>query len=105
MVIVDRSSSAYFTVSTATPVNVIANQAFSKENTHGAEPCCCFHLERRVGPRQLQPQQFLNRWIIPLENQQDYLSLHTGQKFGIPYDQFLIFATNTSPGPSWTSPS
>ena len=58
-----------------------------------------------LGRQQLQPQQLLNRWIIPLENQQDYLSLHTGQKFGIPYDQFLIFATNTSPGPSWTSPS
>ena len=50
-----------------------------------------------LGRQQLQPQQLLNRWIIPLENQQDYLSLHTGQKFGIPYDQFLIFATNIEP--------
>jgi SpoVK/Ycf46/Vps4 family AAA+-type ATPase len=39
----------------------------------------------------------LNRWIIPLENQKDFLTLHTGQKFSIPFDQFLIFATNIEP--------
>jgi predicted ATPase with chaperone activity len=50
-----------------------------------------------LGRQQMRPQELLNRWIIPLENHQDYLSLHTGQKFSIPFDQFLIFATNLEP--------
>jgi hypothetical protein len=50
-----------------------------------------------LGRQQMKPQELLNRWIIPLENKQDYLTLHTGQKFVIPFDQFLIFATNLEP--------
>ncbi len=50
-----------------------------------------------LGRQQIKPQELLNRWIIPLENHQDFLSLHTGQKFGIPFEQFLIFATNLEP--------
>ncbi|MEW6387670.1 MAG: ATPase [Thermodesulfobacteriota bacterium] len=49
------------------------------------------------GRQQISPQELLNRWIIPLENQQDFLCLHTGQKFAIPFNQFLVFATNLEP--------
>ncbi len=49
------------------------------------------------GRQQVSPQELLNRWIIPLENRQDFLCLHTGQKFAIPFDQFLVFATNLDP--------
>jgi predicted ATPase with chaperone activity len=49
------------------------------------------------GRQQISPQELLNRWIIPLENRQDFLCLHTGQKFTIPFDQFLVFATNLEP--------
>ncbi len=49
------------------------------------------------GRQQISPQELLNRWIIPLENRQDFLCLHTGQKFAIPFDQFLVFATNLDP--------
>jgi predicted ATPase with chaperone activity len=49
------------------------------------------------GRQQVAPQELLNRWIIPLENRQDFLCLHTGQKFTIPFDQFLVFATNLEP--------
>ncbi len=49
------------------------------------------------GRQQVAPQELLNRWIIPLENRQDFLCLHTGQKFAIPFDQFLVFATNLEP--------
>lgn len=49
------------------------------------------------GRQQIAPQELLNRWIIPLENRQDFLCLHTGQKFAIPFDQFLVFATNLEP--------
>jgi len=49
------------------------------------------------GRQQVSPQELLNRWIIPLENRQDFLRLHTGQKFAIPFDQFIVFATNLEP--------
>ena len=49
------------------------------------------------GRQQIPPQELLNRWIIPLENRQDFLRLRTGQKFAIPFDQFIVFATNLEP--------
>jgi hypothetical protein len=49
------------------------------------------------GRQQISPQELLNRWIIPLETRQDYLRLRTGQKFAVPFDQFIIFATNLEP--------
>ncbi len=49
------------------------------------------------GRQRLSPQELLNRWIIPLENRQDFLRLRTGQKFAIPFDQFVVFATNLEP--------
>ena len=49
------------------------------------------------GRQRLSPQELLNRWIIPLENRQDFLRLRTGQKFAIPFDQFIVFATNLEP--------
>jgi predicted ATPase with chaperone activity len=49
------------------------------------------------GRQQVPTQLLLNRWIVPMENRQDFLYLCTGQKFAIPYDQLLIFATNMDP--------
>jgi len=49
------------------------------------------------GRQKIPPESLLNRWIIPLENRKDFLCLHTGQKFAIPFDQFIIFATNLDP--------
>jgi hypothetical protein len=39
-------------------------------------------------------RDLLNRWIIPLENRVDYMTLHTGKKIRVPFEQLLIFATN-----------
>ena len=39
----------------------------------------------------------LNRWIVPLETRQDYLTLRTGQKISIPFSVFVVFATNIKP--------
>jgi hypothetical protein len=50
------------------------------------------------GRQQVPTQLLLNRWIVPMESRQDFLYLCTGQKFAIPYDQLLIFATNMEPG-------
>ncbi len=48
--------------------------------------------------RQLtEPQTLLNRWIVPLDRRVDFLTLHTGMKFEIPFDQLVIFATNIAP--------
>ena len=48
--------------------------------------------------RQLaRPTDLLNRWIVPLEKQVDYLTLHTGQKLEMPFDVLLIFSTNLEP--------
>jgi hypothetical protein len=49
------------------------------------------------GRQRVAPQELLNRWIIPMENRRDFLCLHTGQKFVIPFDQLLIFSTNLEP--------
>lgn len=49
------------------------------------------------GRQLVQPKDLLNRWIIPLEKRIDYLTVHTGKKFEIPFDQFVIFSTNISP--------
>ena len=46
------------------------------------------------GRQRVLPRDLFNRWIIPLENRVDYLTLHTGQKVQIPFEQLLVFATN-----------
>ena len=50
-----------------------------------------------LGRQAVDPSLFLNRWIMPLENGVDYLSLHTGAKFRIPFDVLPVFATNIEP--------
>jgi hypothetical protein len=38
------------------------------------------------GRQRIPPRDLLNRWIVPLESRVDYLTLHTGRKFEIPFD-------------------
>jgi predicted ATPase with chaperone activity len=49
------------------------------------------------GRQRVQPRALLNRWMIPLEQRRDYLALHTGGKFPMPFDCLLVFATNLDP--------
>jgi hypothetical protein len=49
------------------------------------------------GRQRVRPRDLLNRWIVPLEKRMDYLTLHTGHKFPVPFDSLLIFATNLDP--------
>ncbi len=49
------------------------------------------------GRQPIDPQELLNRWIVSLDRGIDFLSLHTGMKFAIPFDQLVIFATNRHP--------
>ena len=49
------------------------------------------------GRQLVSPRDLLNRWIIPMEERRDYLTLHTGQKFPVPFDILTIFGTNIEP--------
>jgi uncharacterized protein YggL (DUF469 family) len=73
----------------------------SSSNTYEAPP----HVKSNNGifilydfGRQLvRPRDLLNRWIVPLENRVDFLTLHTGNKVELPFDQLVIFSTNINP--------
>jgi predicted ATPase with chaperone activity len=48
--------------------------------------------------RQLaSPESILNRWIVPLQSRVDFLKLHTGKSFELPFDELIIFSTNMKP--------
>jgi predicted ATPase with chaperone activity len=49
------------------------------------------------GRQQVAPRDLLNRWIVPLESRVDYLTLQSGQKFELPFNVLVIFATNIKP--------
>ena len=49
------------------------------------------------GRQKFDPNELLNRWIVPMENQIDYLKLNTGTSFSLPFDELLVFSTNLQP--------
>jgi len=49
------------------------------------------------GRQRMRPEDLLNRWIVPLESRIDFLTLHTGKKFQVPFDVLVSFATNLDP--------
>lgn len=49
------------------------------------------------GRQLVRPRDLLNRWIVPLEKRVDYLTLHTGKVFQLPFDTIVLFATNLEP--------
>jgi hypothetical protein len=49
------------------------------------------------GRQRVPPRDLLNRWIVPLEKRMDFLTLHTGGKFPVPFDCLLLLATNLDP--------
>ena len=49
------------------------------------------------GRQRIRPQDLFNRWIVPLESRVDYLTLHTGKKFQIPFEMLVVLATNLDP--------
>ena len=53
--------------------------------------------DRRLRPAADEPAELLNRWIVPLENRYDYLTLATGKKIQVPFEQLIIFSTNLEP--------
>jgi hypothetical protein len=49
------------------------------------------------GRQRVPARDLLNRWVVPLESRIDFLSLHTGRKFQVPFDVMVVFATNLEP--------
>lgn len=58
---------------------------------------CGIFLIDDFGRQRVNPFFLLNRWIVPLEKKYDYLSMVTGQKIQIPFDQLTMFSTNLDP--------
>ncbi len=50
-----------------------------------------------LGRQEEPPQKLVNRWIVPLEEGRDILTLQSGEKFTVPFDTLVIFSTNFHP--------
>jgi predicted ATPase with chaperone activity len=58
--------------------------------------CGCLLIDD-FGRQRVSPTDLLNRWIVPLESRIDFLSLSTGKKITVPFEQLIIFSTNLEP--------
>ena len=58
--------------------------------------CGCLLIDD-FGRQRIDPAELLNRWIIPLESRYDFLTLSTGKKIQVPFEQLIIFSTNLEP--------
>jgi predicted ATPase with chaperone activity len=58
--------------------------------------CGCLLVDD-FGRQRIEPVELLNRWIVPLENRIDFLTLSTGKKIQVPFEQLIIFSTNLEP--------
>ena len=58
--------------------------------------CGCLQIDD-FGRQRIAPAELLNRWIVPLESRQDYLTLPTGKKICVPFEQITLFSTNLEP--------
>ena len=58
--------------------------------------CGCLLIDD-FGRQRIEPAELFNRWIIPLENRHDFLTLSTGKKIQVPFEQLIIFSTNLEP--------
>lgn len=58
--------------------------------------CGCLLVDD-FGRQRIEPQDLLNRWIVPLESRIDFLQLSSGKKIQVPFEQLIIFSTNLEP--------
>ena len=49
------------------------------------------------GRQRASPDDLLNRWIVPLDREVDFLTTGDGRKLEVPFDVLLVFATNRTP--------
>jgi hypothetical protein len=58
--------------------------------------CGCLLIDD-FGRQRIEPAELLNRWIVPLESRIDFLTLASGKKIQVPFEQLIIFSTNIEP--------
>jgi DNA-binding MarR family transcriptional regulator len=73
------------------PVSKIYDAPFQLKANNG------IYLIDDFGRQRATPAEVLNRWIVPMERQIDYLNLRTGGKMTVPFETFLVFSTNLRP--------
>src|SRR5206468_10262183 len=47
-----------------------------------------------LGRQRVSSNELLNRWIMPLERRIDFLTMHSGKKIEVPFEQLVVFSTN-----------
>ena len=72
------------------------NSNVSEASLQMKSNCGCLLVDD-FGRQQIEPQELLNRWIVPLENRIDFLTLASGKKIQVPFEQLIIFSTNLEP--------
>ncbi|MEW7847583.1 ATP-binding protein [Massilia aurea] len=50
-----------------------------------------------LGRQRCTPDALMNRWIVPMDRNVDYLTLHTGHTFQVPFDVIVVFSSNFVP--------
>ena len=50
-----------------------------------------------LGRQRCSAVELLNRWIVPMDRREDYLTLHTGYKLAVPFDMTIVFSSNFAP--------
>jgi hypothetical protein len=50
-----------------------------------------------LGRQRCSAVELMNRWIVPMDRREDFLSLHTGYKFPVPFDMIIVFSSNFAP--------
>lgn len=73
------------------PVNNVSESPLQLKSNGG-----CLLIDD-FGRQRLNPAELLNRWIVPLECGHDFLTLATGKKIQVPFEQLIIFSTNLEP--------
>ena len=49
------------------------------------------------GRQRVQPEAFLNRWVVPLDRRIDFLTMAGGKTIEVPFEVMVIFSTNRNP--------
>jgi energy-coupling factor transporter ATP-binding protein EcfA2 len=72
------------------------NSNVSEASLQMKSNCGCLLVDD-FGRQRIEPTELLNRWIVPLEGGIDFLTLSTGKKIQVPFEQLIIFSTNLEP--------
>lgn len=73
-----------------------ANSNVSEAALQMKSNCGCLLIDD-FGRQRIEPQELLNRWIVPLESRIDFQTLSSGKKIQVPFEQLIIFSTNLEP--------